>query len=115
MTPTPTPAPSAPPRLTFRHWPPFEPVDSFSGYVAVTERLSKKKSIQFTYAFRLLPRAAGSPFVAVHFFKQGESLPRELRVYGEGYRCSCDSGKYRPDSKCRHALAYEWLRSQGVI
>lgn len=105
---------AAEPRLTFRHWPPFTP-DSFDGYVAVTERLSRKKSVTFTYAFREVRQPAGVPFRTFHFFKQGDSVPRELRVYPQGHRCTCDSGKYRAGRECRHLLAVQYLTEQGVI
>jgi hypothetical protein len=108
-----TPEVAAEPRLSFRAWPPFQP-DSFDGYVAVTERLSKKKSITHTYAVRRAPDLPTGAKV-FHFFKQGESVPRELRVYPSGHTCTCDSGKYRAGTECRHLLAIQHLITQGVL
>ena len=105
----------AEPRLTFRSWPPFEPADSFGGYVAITERLSRKKSVQFTYAFREVKQPAGTPFRMFHFFKQSDPVPRELRVYPSGHTCTCASGQYRKGQPCRHLEAVRHLTEQGVI
>ena len=80
------------PRLTFRSWPPFEPADSFSGYVAVTERLGRKRSVAFTYALRVVDLPSDLPFRAFQFFKEGDATPRELQVYPSGHQCRHAAG-----------------------
>ena len=108
-----TQAPPAPPRLTFRSWLPFGP-DGMTCYVEVVERLSRKKSIATTYAVRVAPPLPSGARV-FHVFKQGDSLPREVRVYPAGFTCTCESGKYRPGRSCRHVESLQYLTEQGVI
>lgn len=111
MTET-TPAattPEAPPRLTFRHFPGFGGV-----IVAVTERVSKKKVIDVAYAVReSAPLPSGAR--VFHFFKEGQPVPRELRVDPGGATCTCKSGTYRPASECRHLRIAKYLTEQGVV
>jgi len=107
------PATTTADRLTFRSWKPFSAADGFAAYVAVTERKSAKRSITTTYAVRIL---SDLPHCKVfHVFKEGETEPRELRVYPAGHVCNCESGKYRPGVSCRHLSSVQHLTEEGVI
>ena len=112
MTETQATKPEAPPRLAFRWWKSFS--DSFIAEVAVTERMSARRSVATTYAFR-----EAAPIGAVrvfHCFKQGEPVPYVVRVSPGGHTCSCRGATYRHQNiDCRHYAALIFLWTEGVI